>query len=596
MIDRLIPKYPTFLVLGFLIMGFSLFFLTAGRDALIWVWADRFFDGNLDGTFEATQTADQVIGRIMSVLLFVGLGVIMLGIGSAIATIVRNLRATGRTMVDAYSEAGVAGAEDSRFEEPWFGRYFTRFLFGGMSVVLFFFVMSWCRGANLVFLKEKEFDGETSGAAYETFLTVDRILDPLIEAGKFLGVGLLIFGILIGLVTIIMHLSFQARAVPVLTRRALAGGNGDGERPETLRPHIPGGLVKLGIVGLVLMALAVPLAFIRAGFIGWVLDRQFDGSVSEWAIRAEGILARSIDPLINMGMGVLFFTIVFLLLAIIHWLREQRRGFGDAVADASGGAIARPVLEPTLWPHRLVAPLAVAGIIVVGFFFFSVTPLREVNFNNMLSLQFAGTTGSVLEDAVRVDRTLGPIIGAVRFIGIASLMTAIGLALVTIVINLRATALLLPAGFTKLISVAKGEQPEEEELTVDEPMSLAPWDLFRPHLAGVAIVVTATLPVAVLHAVFINVMLGEQFAGLDAAGAMSGLFQDSFLTVNLFGATQQPWMLFGMGLILFAIGRFFSTIVGFVEARRMIIEEGTTAIAELVVSGGPEPVESASRA
>ena len=67
-------------------------------------------------------------------------------------------------------------------------------------------------------------------------------------------------------------------------------------------------------------------------------------------------------------------------------------------------------------------------------------------------------------------------------------------------------------------------------------------------------------------------------------GAMSGLFKSSFLAVNLYGTSLQPWMLFGMALILFAIGRFFSTIVGFVEARRMVIAEGTEAVSEAVKS------------
>ena len=37
-----------------------------------------------------------------------------------------------------------------------------------------------------------------------------------------------------------------------------------------------------------------------------------------------------------------------------------------------------------------------------------------------------------------------------------------------------------------------------------------------------------------------------------------------------------------MGLILFAIGRFFSTIVTFVQLRQMVIMEGTSTIAEAV--------------
>ncbi len=84
-------------------------------------------------------------------------------------------------------------------------------------------------------------------------------------------------------------------------------------------------------------------------------------------------------------------------------------------------------------------------------------------------------------------------------------------------------------------------------------------------------------------------MLEEQFAGLGGPGVMSGLFKSSFLGASLYGASQLPWMLFGMGLILFAIGRFFATIATFVGARRMIIEESTAAIAEAVAASPGKP-------
>ncbi len=59
MIERLIPKYPTFLMLGFIVVASGLFILTAGRDAVIVVWANKFFDGKTDeGLFEASQIAD----------------------------------------------------------------------------------------------------------------------------------------------------------------------------------------------------------------------------------------------------------------------------------------------------------------------------------------------------------------------------------------------------------------------------------------------------------------------------------------------------------------------------------------------------------
>ena len=488
----------------------------------------------------------------------------------------------GNVGLDNYSAAGVTEAEASRFTDPWFGRYFTRFLFGGMGVVLFFSVVALWWDANLVFLKRAEFAGQTSGAAYETYLMTERILDPLIGAGKFVGEALLILGIATGLATIITNLSFQARALPTFTRRALGDGGASGFSTR-IRPVIPHTLVNLAIAGASVMVLALPLAFIRAGFIGWALNRQLDGFVSTLALRVEGILARTIDPLINLGLGILFFAIVLLLLTIIRWLREQRQGFGEAVADLSEGAVPRPSVESSLWPQRLVAPLAIFGMFVIVFFFFTMAGVRVFNFDGMLTLQFAGATDtSPFQNAKRLDDILKPVIGATRFIGVGALMLAIGMALVTIVVHLRATALLLPSGFSKLIPIARGERPEEEDLTISEPMYLAPWNLLRLHLLGLAILVSATLPVAILYAVSIHRNLTEQFAGRGDPGAMSGLFKSSFLSVQLFNASWQPWMLFGMALILFAIGRFFTTIVGFVEARRMIIGEGTEAIADSV--------------
>ena len=540
--------------------------------------------------FKAAQTADKVIGHTLKVLLFVGLSFIKLGIGFAIATIVRNLRATGESTLSAYGAAGAVEAEASGFAEPWFGRYFTRFLLGGMLVVLLFFVITLWWDANLVLLKRAEFAGQTGGVAYQTYLMTERILDPLIGAGKFVGEALLILGIATGLATIIAHLSFQARVLPELTRRALGSGGTDGESIRT-RPVIPHTLIILGIAGASIMALALPLAIVRAGFIGWAVNRQLDGLVSPLALRVEGILGRTIDPVINLGLGMLFVAIAFLLLTIIRWLREQRREFGETVADLSEGAISRPSVESSLWPQRLVAPLAIFGMFVIVFFFFTMTGVRAFNFDGMLSLQLSGATDTELfQNAKRLDDILKPVIGATRFIGIGSLMLAIGMALVTIVVHLRATALLLPAGFSALIPIARGERPEDEDLTISEPMYLASWNLLWPHLAGLAIMISATLPVVVLYAISIHRNLAEQFAGRGDPGAMSGLFKSSFVSVQLFNASLQPWMLFGMALVLFAIGRFFTTIVGFVEARRMIIAEGTQAIAEAVGADSKEKV------
>ena len=352
---------------------------------------------------------------------------------------------------------------------------------------------------------------------------------------------------------------------------------------------MPSNLLRLGVLGLAVLAVATPLAVIRSGFIGWSLGRQFEGSISETAIRLEGVFDRTIDPLTNVGLGILFFTIALLLLGIIRWLREQRQGFGDLVSETSGGSVPQRNIEPALWPTRLVSPLAIFGIFVVGFFFVTMTAVRDINFLTLLDFQFVGDTGnSIYQSALRLDRVLGPVIAATRFVGFSAIFLAIGLALVTIVINLRATAMVMPGGFSRLIMQARGEDADnggdagDEDESGWEPMALAPWNLFGPLVLGAAIVVTGTLPVAIIHGWSIHRMLGEQFVGADAAGATSSLFESTFLATNLFGASLTPWMFFGMGVILFAVGRFFSTIVGFVEARRMIIVEGVGAIAEAV--------------
>ena len=96
------------------------------------------------------------------------------------------------------------------------------------------------------------------------------------------------------------------------------------------------------------MALATPLALSHSRLIAWVLGRQFEGPNSETALRVQGILGTTIDPLIILGLGLLLFTIALLLLNIVRWLREQRQGFGDVVAEMSGGSVPHPALERSL--------------------------------------------------------------------------------------------------------------------------------------------------------------------------------------------------------------------------------------------------------
>ncbi len=107
LIERFIPKYPTFLVIGLVLAVTGLLMRMAGRDVLISVWVDKLFDGESgDGLFKAAQTAEQAIGHTLTVWFFLGLSFIKLGIGFAIATIVRNLRMTGRLSLEPMPPRG----------------------------------------------------------------------------------------------------------------------------------------------------------------------------------------------------------------------------------------------------------------------------------------------------------------------------------------------------------------------------------------------------------------------------------------------------------------------------------------------------------
>jgi len=73
LINRLIPKYPTFMIIGIFIVAVGLFMLLASRDALIAVWINKFFDGETgDGLFKAAQQADQALGHTLSIWFFLG--------------------------------------------------------------------------------------------------------------------------------------------------------------------------------------------------------------------------------------------------------------------------------------------------------------------------------------------------------------------------------------------------------------------------------------------------------------------------------------------------------------------------------------------
>ena len=68
MIERLIPKYPAFMVIGMAIVAVGLLMLLVSRDVVIALWVDKFLDGeSADGLFNTARTADLALAHTLAI-------------------------------------------------------------------------------------------------------------------------------------------------------------------------------------------------------------------------------------------------------------------------------------------------------------------------------------------------------------------------------------------------------------------------------------------------------------------------------------------------------------------------------------------------
>ncbi|MEE9267983.1 MAG: hypothetical protein V3U70_01090, partial [Thermoplasmata archaeon] len=51
------------------------------------------------------------------------------------------------------------------------------------------------------------------------------------------------------------------------------------------------------------------------------------------------------------------------------------------------------------------------------------------------------------------------------------------------------------------------------------------------------------------------------------------------LDMKILASIREPWNFVGMGLVFFAIGQFFGTIIGFVQARKVVIADVCDSLA-----------------
>jgi len=484
MMDGLVKRYRAILTVGMLLVVVSFF-------VGLWRVLNQVTIEELAGLGDTTSAAYLSVAAIESVLhayaeivpLF-GLGILKLGIGFAIVTIVVNLRSTGENARASLAKINLRPPDT---KPPLFARIFARLLVLGILIeaVAVLITVGWMAAEVAII---------DTGLAH--FFEI--FAEPL----EGLGVAFLIGGIALGLATIVLNLSTQALILP---GRLVQIATGKESEPANVEALFPKRTLMLTYLGMIITASGlIPLAFIRL-FVT--------------------IPTPTWENWMFVGIGTMLFSIAYWLLTIIKWLREQRINLSKAVADSAG--IDVPEIEPRLSITWFVPILAIIGF------------LWMISFAVLGLLFSAGLVGPY-----------GPLVRPGKAIGMATIFLGIGLALMTIVVNLRLTAFMLPGAFSKIVSAIKGEKVEGAPgFPVDNPLSLAPKKLFGGIILGAIIAAMGTFPLA-----WIRIANPDLF----------------LIAERMIGTT----VALGVGIIFFAIGLFFGTIVTFVSGRRIMISEG----------------------
>lgn len=566
MLESLIKHYKSILILGFVIFLLS-FLVGVARTANQATLSQLEFAGDMaSSAYVSALTIENVLLRYLEIVPLFGLGVLKLGIGFAIATIVVNLHATGEAAMRSLRKAG---QKDLETPQPVFARIFPKMLVSGILVEAGAVVVmiAWIfTGLRLIALRVA---GETASEAFRQVTLLNSTFEAFAEPIEGLGVALLIGGIAFGLAAIIGNLGMQATEIP--RRLVVLSGKGVSELTQK-GIAVPRKLVGTAILGMLITASAFPIAVFRVfnEFRLDTLSADESSLIFRNALVTERIIAFTWETWMFVGIALMLFSIGFLLLSIVSRLRAQRANLGQAVTQISGSKVKS--IETPLSITRVVPLFLVSGLLWMIVFFGVFTIIRDIAGINVILEQFAGRTDSVLFQQSTISQaTFGELVRPGKVIGLGLIFTGIGLSLLTIVINLRLTAMTLPGAFARIVNGIKGEAAtDNSDTTSINPMSLASKKLFYGILLGFAIILVGTFPLALLRIENTQVFLTELLAGRTESVAFQASKQTQLMLEHFIG----PFVGLGNAIIFFFIGRFFGVIVGFVQARRQIISEG----------------------
>lgn len=576
-------RYRLWLWLGLAIVVFGTFPMMTLRDINEVTLTNLQLAGDTRSpSFQGAQVTESLIAHSNEQIILLGLGFLKLGIGSAIFMIVYNLVATGDHTRTTFESIGAPRVAMSR---PWFLRVFPIFLLLGIAFDIFnvgVLVSIW--DANLLRLLGLEVSGQTAGAAFQQALTVERFIGISVVPVELAGATLLIAGIAFGLASIIYNLRLQGKNLPIMLKMAM-GTLAKGEEMSQAAGGQPTPLLSRGFIGAILLGFFFgisQLVFInplRYANLSNLLSEQFASRTTSdlfsSALAFESSIGITTEQWVFVGIGILVLSINFLLLRIIHALRAQRQSFNGLLADT--GTEVTPVEKP-IWTTKVVPSIASIGFLAM-LINFILSLLAASARLTALKLQSVGQGGSeAFRQAVFSDTTFTIFTRNLKLLGFGVLLLAVGFSLITIIINLRLTAMTLPTMFTMILQFitsgrAKGTQAEKIQLP--SPLSFAQWKLFVPIAIGVVLTVLPTLPLSFVESASFVTYKTLEFAGqtnLPQYGA-------SLLTERLLEHSLLPMKTLGLGIVFVGIGRTFAFILEtYVKARRTLLREGVESV------------------
>ncbi len=526
-------------------------------------------------------TIETIIQHSTEQILLLAMSFFKLAIGGFIFIIVQNLVATRKYATARAEASGVPVGPTPK--TPMFSQVFPILLILGTDIQFFNVgVLMSIWDLNALSIIGMQLAGTTSGAAFQSAVFTERLIGSLVVPVEMAGATLMLTGIPLGLATIVTNLRMQGKMLPMLLsdivsrkiplQPIMALGAGGQERHSVEMKDVTSGIAPRGVVMFTMIGLLLGIsglilfAPVRAVTIATIVNESFSQMMSSASLDDlklfDGIMAITVEQLLFVGLGVVLFAINIFLLQIIRALRAQRKFFGETLHNTTGTQLTP--LENPLWMTR--GALVFASI---GF------GLMILNFLFALVADIARLAGDALTDG-----TFSILVRNVKLSAFGFLLTGVGLSLVNIMINLQLTARTLPSFFSKLMQFVQTRQQNPEKIDLPRPLSLAPWKLFYVILAGGIIVILVTVPFAL-----IEVQSFLTWKTLELAGdTSSASYSSALLTDRLLEHSLMPVKLFGMGLMLFGVGRTFAVIVGFVKARRQIISEGVDSLLSLTAS------------